>query len=90
MKKWINCGIALLSLSVLTLFPWGKPAQAAGGDIEINEQNFQDPSYRDYLYNMIDRDGDWVLSESERDRLMFSICQTMRSLTWRGLRYFQT
>ena len=67
MKKWIKFGIALLSLSVLTLFPWGKPAQAAGGDIEINEQNFQDPSYRDYLYNMIDRDGDRVLSESERD-----------------------
>ena len=65
MKRIGRNAILLLLCLVMTagLMPLG--ADAADGDVEINETNFPDEVFREYIGRDIDRDRNGVLSEDE-------------------------
>lgn len=42
----------------------------AGEDVEINETNFPDTEFRKYVSVNVDKDGDGVLSETEKEKRM--------------------
>ena len=54
--------ILLLCCMVLTLLP---TAAFAAGDVNINETNFPDTNFRQYVKDEFDRDGNEVLSADE-------------------------
>ena len=62
MKKLLS-GIFLVLAMVLCLAPTA--AFAAEGDVEINEANFPDSTFRTYVKNSFDTDNDGMLSAAE-------------------------
>ena len=58
--KTLGCLLALLIAAVI-LFP----ASAKAAEVEINEENFPDKGFREFVQAEFDKDGDWELSEYE-------------------------
>lgn len=65
-KKMIRSFFATLCIAGVSLFSLLSTAHAAGGDVEINAENFPDENFRAYV-STYDADGDGVLSLGERN-----------------------
>ena len=79
---------AALSAAVITVSAGAFTAFADSGDVEINEINFPDESFRTYVKDNCDTDDNNALSQSEIDAV-HSIDVSMKKIAdLKGIEYF--
>ena len=79
MKKFIGAFFCLLFVSLCTL---------ALADVEINEINFPDDIFRDYVKEKLDWDGNGSLSDDEIDTTLLIIVNQKNISSLKGIEYF--
>lgn len=77
--------ILLLCCMVLTLLP---TAALADGDVEINEANFPDSIFREYVKTKFDKDNDDILSADEIAKAKEISVEGNPITSFKGIEYF--
>ena len=85
-KRIISLCLALVLL--LCLLPAAAPTVAAAGDVAINETNFPDASFRSYVSEELDENGDGVLSPTEIASIKWIDCNTRGIASLQGIEFF--
>ena len=85
MKRALS--VLLAFVLALTLLPLSLPKAEAAGSVAINETNFPDENFRDYVAEECDANGDGKLSASEiADVRVINVANKVHSLA--GIEYF--
>lgn len=87
MKKII--GLVLALVMVMGAMPIGTiKAYAAEGDVAINETNFPDATFREYIKKNFDENNDDRLSQDERNKVEEIIVVKKRIKSLKGIEHF--
>lgn len=87
MKKII--GLVLALVMVLGIMPMGTiKAYAAEGDVAINETNFPDATFREYIKTKFDTDKNGTLSQQERNGVTKITVDKKQIESLKGIEHF--
>ncbi len=87
MRKKVISLLITLSM-VVCMMPCVATAAVTEGDIAINETNFPDANFRDYVVNRIDSDGNGSLSAIEINNVDIIYCNSKEIADLKGIEYF--
>ncbi len=88
MNKKIKKGLSVLLATVLATGCFSAAVAFGSDSIAINETNFPDANFREYISETKDLDGDGYLSDSERNITMMSVTEDNEIKTLKGIEYF--
>ena len=88
MNKKIKKGLSVLLATVLATGCFSAALAFGSDSIAINETNFPDANFREYISETKDLDGDGCLSDSERNITMMSVTEDNEIKTLKGIEYF--
>lgn len=89
MKKRLGTGITLFVALIFVLINLpASPAWAEPGDVEINETNFPDGTFRDYVKTNFDTDSSGILSQTELDAVRDVDVRDKNITTLKGVEHF--
>ena len=81
--KTLGCLLALLLAAIILL-----PSRAMAADVAINSTNFPDATFRKYVSNNFDKNGDGKLSDSEQEAVDTITLINKGVTSLKGIEYF--
>lgn len=80
--------IAMLLAALMLIINLGISPVWAEGSVEINEENFPDPIFRQYIKETLDKDNNGVLDSDELDYTYVLDLQNKNISSFKGIEYF--
>ena len=87
-NKWMLGSLLSLAMTAGIFAGTAISSQAAEGDVAINEENFPDKNFRDYVLSDLDSDSNGVLSKEEIKDTTHLNCYSLDIKNLTGIEYF--